>query len=323
MSKVAMLALSSAVVPSIGQHATGKTLINDPDHINRLNSAATTWKAGASEFFQGRTFDDVRGILGTDLSHISNHLDQVLDDSKYAAINDGSLPSSFDATTQWAGLVHPIRNQEQCGSCWAFSASEVLSDRFAIATGKASPVLSPEDMVSCDTGDNGCHGGRMASAWDYLKNTGIVTDTCFPYEAGSGNAPSCPNQCEDSENWDQSKFKASSAYAINGATNMQKEIMTNGPIQVGYKVYKSFMSYQTGVYQKKPDEFMPEGGHAVKIVGWGADNGVDYWKVANSWGASWGEDGYFRIVRGKDECGMETMGPPYAGMPAVGGSVVV
>merc|ERR1712110_122493 len=122
---------------------------------------------------------------------------------------------------------------------------------------------------------------------------------------------------------DQSKFKASSAYAINGATNMQKEIMTNGPIQVGYKVYKSFMSYQTGVYQKKPDEFMPEGGHAVKIVGWGADNGVDYWKVANSWGASWGEDGYFRIVRGKDECGMETMGPPYAGMPAVGGSVVV
>merc|ERR1711979_30170 len=112
------------------------------------------------------------------------------------------------------------------------------------------------------------------------------TDTCFPYEAGSGNAPSCPNQCEDSENWDQSKFKASSAYAINGVTNMQKEMMTNGPIQVGYKVYKSFMSYQTGVYQKKPDEFMPEGGHAVKIVGWGADNGVDYWKVANSWGAS-------------------------------------
>merc|ERR1711972_50345 len=198
---------------------------------------------------QGRTFDDVRGILGTDLSHISNHGDQVLDDSKYAAINDGSLPSSFDATTQWAGLTHPIRNQEQCGSCWAFSAAEVLSDRVAIATNKASPVLSVEDLVSCDTGDNGCSGGRLPSAWQYLQDSGIVSDACFPYAAGDGRA--------------------------------------------------------------------------VKIVGWGTDNGVDYWKVANSWGASWGEEGYFRILRGQDECGMETMGPPYAGLPAVSMRVLV
>merc|ERR1712050_564138 len=192
-----------------GQHATGKTLINDPDHINRLNSAATTWKAGASEFFQGRTFDDVRGILGTDLSHISNHLDQVLDDSKYAAINDGSLPSSFDATTQWAGLVHPIRNQERCGSCWAFSASEVLSDRFAIASGKPSPVLSAEDMVSCDTGDMGCNGGMLGHAWKYLTSTGIVTDSCFPYTAGRGKAAECATECVDFEEFTRTTAKSS------------------------------------------------------------------------------------------------------------------
>jgi len=241
----------------------------------------------------------------------------------YAAIADADIPAAFDATTHWAGLTHPIRNQQQCGSCWAFSASEVLSDRVAIATGQASPVLSAEDMVSCDTGDNGCHGGRFPSAWQYLQDSGIVSDACFPYAAGSGDAPECPQQCANSESWSQSKVKASSAYAINGVTNMQKEIMSHGPIQVGYKVYKSFMSYQTGVYQKKPYEFTPEGGHAVKIVGWGTDNGVDYWKVANSWGASWGEEGYFRILRGQDECGMETMGPPYAGLPAVSRSVLV
>merc|ERR1712232_132895 len=188
--------------------------------------------------------------------------------------------------------------------------------RFAIATKKASPVLSPEDMVSCDTGDSGCSGGRLASAWDYLQKSGIVTDTCFPYEAGSGNAPSCPNQCEDSENWDQSKFKASSAYAINGVTNMQKEIMTNGPVQVAFMVYKSFMSYQSGVYQKHWYEFLPEGGHAVKVVGWGTEDSTDYWLVANSWNTNWGLDGFFKIKRGNNACGIENMGPPYAGIPA-------
>merc|ERR1712050_514490 len=168
----------------------------------------------------------------------------------------------------------------------AFSAAEVLSDRVAIATKKASPVLSPEDMVSCDTGDMGCSGGQLPNAWKYLQSTGIVSDKCFPYGAGSGTAPACPNKCADGETWAQSKVKAKSAYAINGVTNMQKEIMTNG--------------------------------HAVKIVGWGTDNGVDYWKVANSWDTTWGEDGFFRILRGKDQCGIETMGPPYAGMPATG-----
>merc|ERR1712066_533524 len=298
--------------------------MGDIEHVKRLNSdLGSTWTASTSDFFEGMTFDDARVVLGTDLLHIKDHLHLTLNNSVYAAISDDSIPAAFDATTHWAGLIHPIRNQEQCGSCWAFSASEVLSDRLAIATNQASPVLSVEDLVSCDTGDNGCSGGRFPSAWQYLQDSGIVSDACFPYAAGGGDAPECPNECADSESWSQSKVKASSAYAINGVPNMQKEIMTHGPIQVGYKVYKSFMSYQTGVYQKHAYEFTPEGGHAVKIVGWGTDNGVDYWKVANSWGASWGEEGYFRILRGQDECGMETMGPPYAGLPAVSMSVMV
>merc|ERR1712125_138589 len=105
---------------------------------------------------------------------------------------------------------------------------------------------------------------------------------------GSGDAPSCPKKCIDSESWDQSKVKAKTAYAINGAVNMQKEIMTNGPIQVAFKVYKSFMTYKSGVYKKHIWEILPEGGHAVKIIGWGTEDGQDYWLVANSWNTSWG-----------------------------------
>merc|ERR1712224_799601 len=104
---------------------------------------------------------------------------------------------------------------------------------------------------------------------------------------------------------------------------MQKEIMTNGPIQVAFKVYRSFMSYKSGVYQKHWYELIPEGGHAVKIVGWGSENSTDwtgnsvstdYWLVANSWNTTWGLDGFFKIARGMDQCGIETSGPPYAGM---------
>jgi len=257
--------------------------------------------------------NDARSTLGTALSHISEHLDNLMPGSLYANLNDTTIPAEFDARTQWPGLVHPIRDQQQCGSCWAFSASEVLSDRVAIATGKPSPVLSPEDMVSCDGGDNGCGGGMLNQAWKYLTNTGIVTDSCFPYTAGNGNAPKCEAKCVDSESF--TKTKAKNSYAIQGVTNMQKEIMTNGPIQVAFMVYRSFMSYKSGVYQKHWNEFLPEGGHAVKMVGWGTENGVDYWLVANSWNTNWGLDGFFKIKRGSDESGIESRGPPYAGMP--------
>merc|ERR1712046_508879 len=146
-------------------------------------------------------------------------------------------------------------------------------------------------MVSCDKGDMGCQGGQLPMAWNYLKETGIVSDKCLPYAAGNGEAPKCPDKCADSETWASSKVKAKTAYAINGVANMQKEIMTNGPIQVAFKVYKSFMSYKSGVYSKHWYELLPEGGHAVKIVGWGSETSTntwgenvstDYWLVANS-----------------------------------------
>jgi cathepsin B len=117
--------------------------------------------------------------------------------------------------------------------------------------------------------------------------------------------------------------QASSSYAIDGVENMQQDIMTKGPIQIGFKVYASFMSYKSGVYKKHADEMIPEGGHAVKIVGWGVESGEDYWLVANSWGPSFGLDGFFKMKRGVDECGVETMGPPYAVIVSATEAIVV
>lgn len=79
--------------------------------------------------------------------------------------------------------------------------------------------------------------------------------------------------------------------------------MKNGPVQTAFTVYADFMSYKSGVYQHKTGEQL--GGHAVKMVGWGVDNGVPYWLIANSWNTDWAENGFFRIIRGKNECGIE------------------
>jgi len=307
-----------------GPHATGETHVNDQDHIDRLNAFhGMTWRAGRNNFFHGKTFNDAKMLLGTQFPE-ADQIHPALNESVYEVIRSEHIPKDFDSRRQWPNLIHPIRNQQHCGSCWAFSASEVLSDRFAIAENYPSPVLSPEDMVSCDKNDNGCHGGMLNTAWRYLQKTGIVTENCFPYTAGGGTEAACARRCVDSESF--TKYKASRVYGIRGVVNMQKEIMMNGPIQSAFMVYKSFMSYNSGVYAKHPYEKRPEGGHAIKIIGWGTEEGIeqktDYWLVANS-GALWGLEGLFKIARGTDECGIETIGPPYAGEAATTTKIVV
>lgn len=84
---------------------------------------------------------------------------------------------------------------------------------------------------------------------------------------------------------------------------IQQEILKNGPVEASYLVYADFPNYKSGVYQQTSDDYL--GGHAVKILGWGVERGIDYWLVANSWNADWGDKGFFKIRRGTNECGIE------------------
>lgn len=316
---IAMIPVVSAAVDmaKLTGPQSSETMVNDPDRIDTFNSmAGAKWVAGVNPNFEGMKVKHVRPLLGAIPAPEKNN---TLPQSVYDAMS--AVPAEFDAREEWKGLVHPIRDQAQCGSCWAFSASEVLSDRFAIASKTASPVLSPEDMVSCDKSDDGCQGGMLPNAWEYLQNTGIVTDACFPYGAGGGDAPKCVSKCANGA--DFQKYKASKIYSIKGNDNLQKDLSTNGPIQVAFMVYSSFMSYKSGVYTKHIWEITPEGGHAVKFMGWGTQDGTDYWLVANSWTTDWGMDGFFKIKRGVNECKIETLGPPYAGNPAIQAAVIV
>ncbi|KAE9412429.1 hypothetical protein Angca_004672, partial [Angiostrongylus cantonensis] len=96
-----------------------------------------------------------------------------------------------------------------------------------------------------------------------------------------------------------------SAYSVaQDVASIQKEIMTNGPVEVAFDVYEDFEHYSSGIYKHTTGDYL--GGHAVKMLGWGTQNGTDYWICANSWNSDWGENGFFRILRGVDECQIES-----------------
>jgi len=215
----------------------------------------------------------------------------------YGALSDFvTVPSSFDSRTQWPGCIHAIRNQEQCGSCWAFSASEVLSDRFCIGE-QVNVVLSPQWLVSCDSTNSGCQGGYLNRVWEYMASTGIPKDSCDPYISGNNNSYTgeCTHQCSNEQ-----FYTAKDVVGFQSINDAKMNIMQNGPIQTGFTVYSDFYAYKSGIYTHTYGQEV--GGHAVKIVGWGSQDGTDFWIIANSWGTSWGMDGFFLIEN--NQCGI-------------------
>jgi len=217
-----------------------------------------------------------------------------------AGVAHAGIPDNFDSKTTWPDCVHEIRDQKSCGSCWAFAASEVLSDRTCIATsGNTNVILSPQDLVSCDKGDLGCNGGYLNKSWDYLVKTGIVADDCYPYTSGTGTTGSCTitaGKCASGSKATYKKYFATSYKTFKTTNDIKADIVANGPVETGFTVYSDFMSYKSGIYKHTSGSVL--GGHAVKIVGFGVENGVQFWKVANSWGPAWGEAGHFRIAIG-------------------------
>lgn len=137
--------------------------------------------------------------------------------------------------------------------------------------------------------------------WRFLEKTGTSTDKCNPYTSGSGKTGTCPTKCADG-----SAIKLTKAISAADVCTSEDSIMNAlalGPLTTGFTVYEDFEAYKTGIYQHVWGQQL--GGHAVEFVGYGTQSGKKFWKVKNSWGAGWGEKGYFQILKGVDECGIE------------------
>jgi cathepsin B len=263
--------------------------------------------------FKNMTHEDLGKLLGAELMWDHDNIMTLPDNDDHSE----SFPDAFDSRTQWPDCITPIRNQEHCGSCWAFSAATAFSDRVCIASsGKTKVVASPQYLVSCDKTNMGCQGGLLDRVWKHLENLGTTTDSCMSYKSGDGkNVPTCPAACENSaETLTLYKAVKGSSKALTCPTQMQKEILANGPVQTGFMVYEDFMHYKGGVYKHTTGKKL--GGHAVRVVGWGTENGESHWIATNSWGPDWAEKGTFRIAFG--ECLFDANG--YAGLAEVAAS---
>jgi cathepsin B len=292
-----------------------------------VNSQQASWVAAAPAKF--RSLDDVRPYLGAFLPGDARYSAPPVKEVRLAE----EIPESFDAREQWphCGGIAEVRDQSSCGSCWAFGSVDSFQDRACIATGQ-DVRYSPEDTAFCSYAGDGCQGGN--TAWGWFEEVGVVSggsytaigqgDTCLPYSLppcahhvpASEKYPACPSgeypsprcnlACSEksyNRSYSQDKLKATSSYSVAGVSQIQTELMNNGPLYVAFEVYGDFETYRSGVYKHTTGGFL--GGHAVELIGWGAESGEDYWLIKNSWNEEWGDHGLFKIARGVNECGIE------------------
>merc|ERR550517_1876240 len=256
------------------------------DKINTHNAKKLSWTLGVNQFadLTAEEFKAQTACMMPSRPRMENP--KVLDES--------TAPDSIDWEAQ--GKVTPVKNQGQCGSCWAFSTTGAVEARFAIANNQLNS-LSEQELVDCSgtDGNNGCNGGLMDYGFKYVvEEHGLCTEDTYAYEAKTKKL-----ECSAKRSACTRKDQISSYKDVRQNSEEQlAAAVAEGPVSIAIEADQSaFQLYKRGVFSGRCGAKLD---HGVLVVGYGVDGNDKFWKVKNSWGASWGENGYIRLCR---DCG--------------------
>ncbi|XP_075148340.1 cathepsin L-like [Haematobia irritans] len=268
-------------------------------HNELQNAGKVSYKLGLNQLAD-MSLDEVKSIMNG--FKYQEHKEIFRNAPVYNPPSNISVDNEMDWRNK--GAVTPVKDQGQCGSCWSFSATGALESQHFLKTGQLVS-LSEQNLVDCSNsyGNMGCMGGWPSSAFQYITdNGGIDTEDSYPYEAIN-------NQCRFNANSVGATATGFVKIPVDDEEALKNAVATNGPISVGIDAsHQSFQLYKAGVYNE-PQCSSSDLDHAVLVVGYGTDaaTGLDYWLVKNSWGTSWGEQGYIRMARNqKNQCGIVT-----------------
>lgn len=253
-----------------------KIFADNLQFIHDTNKLNTTYQLGLNQF-SDLTQDE---FTDYSLGAIRSNTRQC---GSYKA-SGATPPASIDWREK--GIITPVKDQGQCGSCWAFAATEVLESVYGKKTGDVE-ILSPQELVDCESTSFGCSGGYPENALLYVIDHGLEKETEYPYTAADG-------QCKEHD----TNVKAASCFEVPPFNeDILKDAVAQSPVVVLIEAdQRTFQFYKSGILPASSCGTNLD--HAVQLVGYGVDNDRPYWIVRNSWGSSWGEDGYIRLERG-------------------------
>eukprot|EP00928_Gymnodinium_smaydae_P080816 TRINITY_DN64437_c0_g1_i1.p1 TRINITY_DN64437_c0_g1~~TRINITY_DN64437_c0_g1_i1.p1 ORF type:complete len:443 (+),score=127.26 TRINITY_DN64437_c0_g1_i1:77-1405(+) len=276
------------------------SLVNDDSVIKAVNREGT-FTAAPQDFFKGWTLGDLKyGFDGTTLSPLLGMAGAVqYCEESDESFESGIVPINFDGREKWPGCIGDVYDSGNCTASYAIAAASSLSARYCVADSEKykQTRLSPQQVLSCDKKSLGCQGGGIDSVFAYMQRRGLYPEECLPFKGKAGSE--CKTTCEESR-----KLKPLSHCVLRGGVKaIKKEILAHGPVVVPMRLTQEFLVYSGGIYTPSPQLSSPVFGrdgdailHAVTIVGWGKAEGTPYWLVQNSFGTSWGEQGYARVA---------------------------